>query len=232
MEVSILQGKVWCRKMQRSWETEERHGYDFSCLSVQLKFSWVGALNGKRLMVLSQFLNLGSKVSWRALLGAAVLFCRCAIMELVKWAHSELYFIHCTVRFHCFKVSWRMAQIFARIVPHGYPYMTVNAYGCVLQIFTCYTIRHNMSVSVCRYYPFYYAPFASDLKGLSHFKISFTMDKPLRPFDQLMAVLPQERHVNHSLFYNAHSSLEYCNWNFLSLFSLIAHVHYRSVTEN
>ncbi|XP_062182667.1 5'-3' exoribonuclease 2-like [Phragmites australis] len=42
------------------------------------------------------------------------------------------------------------------------------------------------------YYPFYYAPFASDLKGLSQFKISFTMDKPLRPFDQLMAVLPPE----------------------------------------
>ncbi|RLM58366.1 hypothetical protein C2845_PM18G01050 [Panicum miliaceum] len=42
------------------------------------------------------------------------------------------------------------------------------------------------------YYPFYYAPFASDLKGLSQFKISFTVDKPLRPFDQLMAVLPQE----------------------------------------
>ncbi|KAJ1254478.1 hypothetical protein BS78_K052200 [Paspalum vaginatum] len=43
------------------------------------------------------------------------------------------------------------------------------------------------------YYPFYYAPFASDFKGLSQFRISFTMDKPLRPFDQLMAVLPQER---------------------------------------
>ncbi|KAL6870933.1 hypothetical protein ACP4OV_014781 [Aristida adscensionis] len=42
------------------------------------------------------------------------------------------------------------------------------------------------------YYPFYYAPFASDLKGLSQFKKSFTMDKPLKPFDQLMAVLPPE----------------------------------------
>nr|CAB3489143.1 unnamed protein product [Digitaria exilis] len=50
------------------------------------------------------------------------------------------------------------------------------------------------------YYHFYYAPFASDLKGLSQFKISFTMDKPLKPFDQLMAVLPQERHVDHSLY--------------------------------
>ncbi|WVZ95054.1 hypothetical protein U9M48_040860, partial [Paspalum notatum var. saurae] len=47
------------------------------------------------------------------------------------------------------------------------------------------------------YYSFYYAPFASDLKGLSEFKISFTLDKPLKPFDQLMAVLPQERHINH-----------------------------------
>uniref|UniRef100_I1P0G4 5'-3' exoribonuclease n=1 Tax=Oryza glaberrima TaxID=4538 RepID=I1P0G4_ORYGL len=40
------------------------------------------------------------------------------------------------------------------------------------------------------YYPFYVAPFVSDLKSLSRFEISFTVDKPLRPFDQLMAVLP------------------------------------------
>ncbi|KAG2559899.1 hypothetical protein PVAP13_8KG012100 [Panicum virgatum] len=40
------------------------------------------------------------------------------------------------------------------------------------------------------YYPFYVAPFVSDLKGLSQFQISFALDKPLRPFDQLMAVLP------------------------------------------
>ncbi|RLM69433.1 hypothetical protein C2845_PM17G02220 [Panicum miliaceum] len=45
------------------------------------------------------------------------------------------------------------------------------------------------------YYPFYYAPFASDLKGLSRFKISFTIDKPLRPFNQLLVVLPQERQL-------------------------------------
>ncbi|CAD6342079.1 unnamed protein product, partial [Miscanthus lutarioriparius] len=40
------------------------------------------------------------------------------------------------------------------------------------------------------YYPFYVAPFVSDLKGLSRVEISFIVDKPLRPFDQLMAVLP------------------------------------------
>ncbi|KAJ1274072.1 hypothetical protein BS78_05G034800 [Paspalum vaginatum] len=42
------------------------------------------------------------------------------------------------------------------------------------------------------YYPFYVAPFISDLKGLSRFQISFTVDKPLRPFDQLMAALPSK----------------------------------------
>ncbi|KAG0528560.1 hypothetical protein BDA96_05G022400 [Sorghum bicolor] len=42
------------------------------------------------------------------------------------------------------------------------------------------------------YYPFYVAPFVSDLKGLSRVDISFTVDKPLRPFDQLMAVLPMQ----------------------------------------
>lgn len=42
------------------------------------------------------------------------------------------------------------------------------------------------------YYPFYVAPFVSDLKGLSRVEISFTLDKPLRPFDQLMAVLPMQ----------------------------------------
>ncbi|KAF8706477.1 hypothetical protein HU200_030750 [Digitaria exilis] len=40
------------------------------------------------------------------------------------------------------------------------------------------------------HYAYNVAPFVSDLKGLSRFEISFTVDKPLRPFDQLMAVLP------------------------------------------
>jgi 5'-3' exonuclease len=48
------------------------------------------------------------------------------------------------------------------------------------------------------YYPFSVAPFVSSLKGLSRFQISFAVDKPLRPFDQLMAVLPSQRHDHHS----------------------------------
>ncbi|AQK44972.1 5'-3' exoribonuclease 3 [Zea mays] len=53
------------------------------------------------------------------------------------------------------------------------------------------------------YYPFYVAPFVSDLKGLSRIEISFTVDKPLRPFDQLMAVLPMQRHVHCSYCWHA-----------------------------
>ncbi|KAG0528816.1 hypothetical protein BDA96_05G045500 [Sorghum bicolor] len=58
----------------------------------------------------------------------------------------------------------------------------------------CWVLRYYFAdvPSWSWYYPFYYAPFTSDFKGLSQFKISFTADKPLRPFDQLMAVLPKE----------------------------------------
>ncbi|ETO29576.1 hypothetical protein RFI_07545, partial [Reticulomyxa filosa] len=42
----------------------------------------------------------------------------------------------------------------------------------------------------CLYYPFYYAPFASDLANCSRFDVSMTKGKPLSPFGQLMGVLP------------------------------------------
>ena len=43
----------------------------------------------------------------------------------------------------------------------------------------------------CRYYPFHYAPFASDFVGLGELDISFPENtKPFQPFQQLMACLP------------------------------------------
>ncbi|XP_059430266.1 5'-3' exoribonuclease 3-like [Corylus avellana] len=40
------------------------------------------------------------------------------------------------------------------------------------------------------FYPYYYSPFASDFKGLAQVRVEFQKGSPLKPFDQLLAVLP------------------------------------------
>ena len=46
------------------------------------------------------------------------------------------------------------------------------------------------------FYPFHYAPFASDFVDIASITVEFELGDPFRPFEQLMGVLPAARLVS------------------------------------
>lgn len=73
----------------------------------------------------------------------------------------------------------------------------------LVRFYTLFYKCNSCSPSWQWYYPFHYAPFASDLVNIDTFQVSFELSEPFNPTEQLLAVLPSD---------SSHALPESCRW--------------------
>ncbi|TKS80349.1 5'-3' exoribonuclease 1 [Collichthys lucidus] len=90
--------------------------------------------------------------------------------------------------FRQYKRTYYMTKIGVDVVSDDFLAMQAKCYVEGIQWILHYYYHGVQSWSW--YYPYHYAPFLSDVRNISGLKLTFDLEKPFMPFQQLLAVLP------------------------------------------
>ncbi|XP_027138852.1 5'-3' exoribonuclease 1 isoform X2 [Larimichthys crocea] len=90
--------------------------------------------------------------------------------------------------FRQYKRTYYMTKIGVDVVSDDFLALQAKCYVEGIQWILHYYYHGVQSWSW--YYPYHYAPFLSDVRNISGLKLTFDLEKPFMPFQQLLAVLP------------------------------------------